>query len=442
MSKQILWFRRDLRIDDNAILSNANDEVLPIFIFDKNILSNLNNNDQRVLFIYNNVMNLKNNLKKIGLDLKIFFDTPINVFIKLKELYSFDNILCSCDYESYSINRDLQIDKIIPMIRYYDSYILNPNDGLKNDNTPYTIFTPFYKSLKHIWEKESLVEYNMNHNLKLINNIIDFNDYPSLDDLGFIFNNINPILNTNPIQLLNEFISKINSYNINRDYFYLNSTSNLSIHLRFGTISPRQVFNFIKKQKLNSDVFIKELFWREFWAYILLHFPNSQFNNFNNLNVDWNNNLEHFHKWCNGQTGIPIIDAAMINFNNTGMMHNRLRMIVASFLCKNLFLPWQWGEKYFASKLLDYDAASNIGSWQWAASTGADGSPYFRVFNPYTQSEKFDPNALFIKSIIPSLKNINSKNIHMENGIDNYISIVDIKISRLNAIRKFKDSIS
>ncbi|AQW82837.1 cryptochrome/photolyase family protein [Campylobacter pinnipediorum] len=440
--KQILWFRRDLRVSDNAILANANKDVLPIFIFDKNILEKLPNDDKRVTFIYKSVLNLKTNLKKLGLDLAIFYDSPKRVFTKLKK-DGFDEILCSIDFDSYSVNRDKEIEEILPLNRYLDSFILNPNEHLKKDQTPYKVFTPFYKSLNPITSSSKISTYELKNKLNKIN--FDYSFIPSLEMMGFVEQKLPDFLEKNPIELLDIFKEKIEKYDKARDYFYMDDTSKISVHLRFGLISPKEVFNYLKsEQNLNSESFIRELFWREFYNYILFHFPSSQTQNFQNININWSNNEEHFKKWCRGETGVPIIDAAMRHLNNTGTMHNRLRMITASFLTKNLFIDWKKGEEYFALKLLDYEASSNIGSWQWSASTGTDANPYFRVFNPYSQSKKFDPNAIFIKKVIPELRDVNPKLLHIENGLleDIFIkypaSIVDITNSRRQAIQNFK----
>ena len=439
--RQILWFRRDLRISDSAILNFASDEVLPIFIFDKNILGKLPKDDKRVTFIHNAVLKLKEQLQSIGLDLVIFYDEPINVFLKLKE--DFDEVICSIDFDSYAKKRDDEIDNIIPLKRVNDSFILNPNDHLKSDNTPYKVFTPFYKSLSVITQSHNISEYQINEKIKLVN--YDFNRIPSLEDLGFEKQKIESYLFQNPRNLLNDFLIKIDNYQEDRDFFFKDSTSKISVHLRFGLISPKEIFNIIKaSKKENSEFYIRELFWREFYNYILYHFPESQRENFNKVNIKWNNDEESFKKWCKGETGVPIIDAAMIQLNKTGLMHNRLRMIVASFLTKNLFIDWKKGEEYFALKLLDYEASSNIGSWQWAASTGADAAPYFRVFNPYTQSSKFDKEGLFIKSVLKELKDVDPRLLHIENALSSNLfinypkSIVDILLSRKRAIEEFK----
>ena len=442
--KQILWFRRDLRISDSAILHFAKDEVLPIFIFDKNILDKLSNDDNRVKFIYKSVLKLKEELKKIGLDLAIFYSTPKEVFSKLKN-EGFENILCSIDFDSYAKKRDEEISKIIPMQTFTDSFITNPQDCMKSDGTPYKVFTPYYNNLEFIWNSYRLEEFKTNENLKLIS--FDYESIPSLEDMNFEANNLPEFLEKSADDLLKEFEQKINNYKIDRDFFDKDATSNLAIHLRFGLISARQVFNQIKELRArteNKEFFIRELFWREFYNYILYHFPKSEFENLKNIKVNWNEDEEVFQKWCDGQTGVPIIDAAMRYFNLTGTMHNRLRMVVSSYLVKNLLVDWKKGERYFASKLVDYEASSNIGSWQWAASTGADSVPYFRIFNPYLQSKKFDKDAIFIKSVLNELKDVDSKQIHSENGVQSNIfldypaQIVSIDFSRKRAISEFK----
>ena len=442
--KQILWFRRDLRITDSAILSFAKDEVLPIFIFDKNILDKLDKNDKRVSFIYKSVLKLKENLKSLNLDLAIFYSTPKEVFSKLKD-DGFKNILCSVDFDEYAKKRDEEIAKIIPIQTFTDSFITHPNDCLKADKTPYKVFTPYYNNLKFIWDSYRLEEFKTNQNLKLIP--FDFDSIPTLENMGFIKQKLPEFLQKSADELLEDFGQKIDNYKIDRDFFDKNATSNLAVHLRFGLISPRQVFNKIKELKArteNKEFFIRELFWREFYNYILFHFPKSEVENLNGIKVNWNENETDFQKWCEGNTGVPIIDASMRYFNLTGTMHNRLRMIVSSYLTKNLLVDWKKGEQYFASKLLDYEASSNVGSWQWAASTGADSVPYFRIFNPYLQSAKFDKEAIFIKSVIPELKDVNTKLIHSENGVQSNLfleypkQITSIEFSRKRAIEEFK----
>ena len=442
--KEILWFRRDLRLEDNAILEHALGEVLPIFIFDPNILDSLPKEDKRVSFIYKSVMQLKKQLQTIDLDLAIFYGNPQDIFQELHK-EGFSKVLCSVDFDAYAIKRDKEIEAILPMQRFLDSFILDPKDHLKKDHTPYKMFTPFYKSLQGIWEASHIQEYERNLNLKKIQ--WDYSSYPSLKTLGFEEQSLPSFLEKTALELLEIFKEKIEEYEKNRDYFYTDATSKLSVHLRFGLISAKQIFNFVRQLKSSSGVecFIKELFWREFYNYILYHFPQSEFENFNGSPLLWQNSDEAFQKWTNAQTGLPLIDAAMQHLNQTGLMHNRLRMVVASFATKNLLIPWKRCEEYFALKLLDYEVCSNVGSWQWAASTGADSVPYFRVFNPYIQSKKFDKNGIFIKSVLGQLKEVDAKLLHIENGLANHLfihypkPIVLIEFSRKRAIQFYKN---
>jgi len=438
--KQILWFRRDLRITDNQVLSTAKNEVYPIFIFDKNILGKLKQTDKRVSYIYKEVLRLKEELKKNGLDLKIYYSTPKEVFTKLKEELGECEVLCSGDFDKYAIKRDEEINKILPLTRFTDSYIINPKDHLKKDQTPYKVYTPFYKSLSYIWESDKIEEYEVDFS-KLSKGNNSYEDYPTLEEMGFEKQDLPRYLNIPINELISEFHPKLNGYQKNRDLFNIDGTSNFSVPIRFGVVSPRQLFNEFRSSK--DETFIKELFWREFWNYILYHFPETDRKSFNNMEIKWNNDPQDFEDWKNGETGVPIIDAAMKRFKETGEIHNRLRMIVASFLTKNLLIDWKWGEEYFAENLLDYDASANIGSWQWAASTGADSVPYFRIFNPYTQSEKFDKKGLYIKQEIPELKDIDSKIFHKEGEtqleLPSYTELkVRIKPSRDRCLETYK----
>lgn len=442
--REVLWFRRDLRLQDNAILAHATQDVLPIFIFDINILKNLPKEDKRVTFIYQSVLNLKEELQSIGLDLAIFYGEPKTIFKQLLPL-GFDKVLCSIDFDSYAIQRDKEIEALIPMQRFLDSFIIEPNEHLKKDNTPYKVFTPFYKSLQPLWESSHIKEYQRNQTLRKIE--FKYDNVPSLERLGFIKQELPEVLYKSAFELVELFKSKVNQYEENRDYFYLDGTSNLSVHLRFGLISPKQIFNALRKLPSTSglECYIKELFWREFYNYILYHFPKSEFENFNGSKLIWEEDKVAYIKWINAQTGVPLIDAAMKYLNDTGLMHNRLRMIVASFATKNLLIPWKKCEEYFALKLLDYECSSNVGSWQWAASTGADSVPYFRLFNPYLQSKKFDKEGLFIKKVLPNLQQYDAKYFHIENGLNQNLfsnypnAIVTIDFSRQRALNFYKN---
>lgn len=437
--KQILWFRRDLRVADSAILAHAKGEVLPIFIFDTDILSSLSKDDKRVTFIFNSVMRLKHDLKLIGLDLAVFYGRPKDVISSLVK-HDFDAILCSVDFDSYAIKRDKEIDSIIPMSRFIDSFILNPMDHLKIDGKPYRVFTPFYKSLFPIWQSDKMELFTASDELNLYD--YDFESTPELKDMGFNSVELVDFLYHDPFDVLEDFIPKLQRYKEDRDFWNIEATSNMSVFLRFGLISPKQIFNAIRKVD-GGDFYIRELFWREFYNYILYHYPDSEHENFQAVSPKWNNDKNDFEKWKNGQTGVPIVDAAIRHLNRTGMMHNRLRMVISSYLTKNLLIDWRWGEEYFAQKLLDYEASSNIGSWQWAASTGADAVPYFRIFNPYTQSIKFDEEARFIKENIPELRDVSPKEIHRENLAQNLLSsypapTISIKDSRQRALGAFR----
>lgn len=442
--REILWFRRDLRLQDNAILAHASKDVLPIFIFDTNILKKLPKEDKRVTFIYQSVLNLKKELQTIGLDLAIFYGEPKTIFQQLLPL-GFDKVLCSVDFDKYAIQRDKEIETLIPMQRFLDSFMLDPKEHLKKDNTPYKVFTPFYKSLQPLWESSYIKEYERNPSLTKIE--FEYDNVPSLERLGFIKQELSLFLYKSAFELVELFKSKVHQYEENRDYFYLDGTSNLSVHLRFGLISPKQIFNVLRKLPSTSglECYIKELFWREFYNYILYHFPQSEFENFNGTKLIWEEDDVVYTKWINAQTGVPLIDAAMKYLNETGLMHNRLRMIVASFATKNLLIPWKKCEEHFALKLLDYETSSNVGSWQWAASTGADSVPYFRLFNPYLQSKKFDQEAFFIKRVLPQLNTVNAKVLHQENGLVHNIfvpypkPIISIEFSRQRALAFYKN---
>ncbi len=437
----ILWFRRDLRTKDSAILSHAQGEVLPIFIFDPDILGQLPADDKRVSFIYRSVQRLREQLRTIGLDLSVYYGRPREVFESLLAKCAFDEVLCSCDFDSYAITRDMEIETLLPMRRFYDSFLLHPDDTLKNDGTPYKVFTPFYNSFEPLWSSSHLEEFVRSDTMRLME--WEYQSGVSLEEMGFEVQELPEFLSLDPFEVLDEFLPKLANYRHDRDYFAIEATSRMSVFLRFGLISPRQLCNRVRGH--DGDAFyIRELYWREFYNAILYHFPQSERENWNGREIGWREDREQFAAWCEGRTGIPIVDAAMRHLGATGTMHNRLRMIVASYLCKNLFLPWQWGEEYFALKLLDYEASSNIGSWQWGASTGADSVPYFRVFNPYTQSEKFDKEAKFIKSVIPELADIDARLIHRENGVQSNIfvdypsQLVDIRSSRAEAIERFR----
>lgn len=381
--KRILWFRRDLRVEDNKILSFGGD-VLPIFIFDKNILNLLEKNDKRVTFIFFYVLKLKEDLKKIGLDLAIFYATPDDVFTYLS---GFDEVIASGDYDSYAKQRDLKISLKLHFRYVNDTYIFKPKEILKEDKTPYLVFTPFYKKAKEVLKNKdfskdiiassSLLDGNFDFISTIENSTLQ--KLPiAIESLGFEKQDIKII---NPYEKLQTFKQKIASYEHLRDYPNIDASSALSVDLRFGIISVREILRELLAVD-NSEAFIRQLIFRDFYAYLLFHFPYLESKNYK-YNFNGIENEEKFRAFCEAKTGVPIVDAGVRELLETGCMNNRVRMIVASFFTKDLFLPWQWGEAFFASHLLDYDKASNVLSWQWSAGTGVDPQPYFRIFNPY-----------------------------------------------------------
>lgn len=433
-----LWFRRDLRIEDNRVLASAKDRAFPIFIFDKNILSKLKNDDRRVSFIFRNVLKLKEELKSIGLDLAIFFAKPRDLFEYLKSK-GLDKVVASGDSNYYSIERDSLISEIIDLKVVNDSFLFEQDDILKDDNSIYRVFTPFYKRALSIFSEEFYFEAKA-QNLKLIDIEFDFNKILEIDSsetfkrdislstLGFSEVKLPDFALHSPYEILDEFKSRVSNYKESRNFPSLNSTSKLSTHLRFGTISIREVVRILKSWQEDGLVvneFFRQLIWREFFHYILTHYPHTKKSNFIDIEIPWDSDREKFQKWCEGQTGVPIVDAGMRELKRDGYMHNRVRMVVASFLTKDLHIDWRWGERHFSRELLDYEASSNSLSWQWASSTGVDPAPYFRIFNPYLQSKKFDFDASYIKSQVSELSDIESKKLHdenflMQNSISNY----------------------
>ena len=393
----IFWHRRDLRTADNAGLYKAlkkGGAVQPIFIFDQHILEELPEDDQRVLFIHQQLQSLKQKYNEHGSDLHVYYGRPKEVFEKI--LGTYENVIAvytNRDYEPYAQLRDREIEnflslKNIQFIGTKDHVVFDKNEVLKPDNTPYKVFTPYSRK----W-KENL-EIHPQHEFDTEREFGNLNQGPKqglikLEEMGF-----------NPSQKMafpNNNISEdiINNYHETRDLPSIQGTSKLSVHLRFGTVSIRRVLS--KAQQ--NEKFLNELIWRDFYQMIIYHFPHSVHNSFKPEydSITWENNEQKFKAWCEGKTGYPIVDAGMRELNETGFMHNRVRMIVASFLTKHLLIDWRLGEAYFAKKLLDFELASNVGGWQWAASSGVDAQPYFRVFNPYAQQEKFDKELKYVR---------------------------------------------
>lgn len=398
----IFWFRRDLRLDDNHALFQAlqsENPVLPIFIFDKTILESLPKNDARVNFIYDTLQDLNNTLQNTySSHIAIYHDTPINAFKHIVKNYNVKTVYTNHDYEPYAKKRDTNIasflkDNNIDFKTYKDQVVFEKNDVTKSDGKPYLVYTPYMKSWKQKFKSISLETFQSK---SLLNNTVKStpSSQLSLKDLGF---EKSP-QKIAPYQVTSKLIQ---DYEDKRNFPAIDATSKLGPHLRFGTVSVRQIVKKAITEK--NEVFWQELIWREFFMQILWHFPETVTQSFKPKydRIEWRNNEKEFKLWCEGKTGYPLVDAGMRQLNKTGFMHNRVRMLVGSFLCKHLLIDWRWGEAYFAEKLHDYEMASNIGNWQWVAGCGVDAAPYFRIFNPTTQIKKFDSDLKYIKKWVP-----------------------------------------
>lgn len=401
MEITIVWLRRDLRLDDNSALYHAlrnNKNVQPLFIFDTEILNKLEDkHDRRVDFIHKSLVKINNDLKELGSTLWVEYGKPLEVYKKLSTEHKIKVVYTNHDYEPYANERDQQVknflaSKKIDFHSFKDQCIFEKDEVLKDDGKPYTIFTPYSRKWKQKLNDFYLSsypckKYNSNFNKQKAKEII------SLQEIGFEETDIK----IEPPKPSKELIQH---YKETRDFPSLAGTSRLSMHLRFGTISIRKLAKWVRP--LNEQ-YLNELIWRDFYMMILHHFPKvveTCFKKDYEL-VKWRNNEEEFKRWCEGNTGYPIVDAGMRELNTTGFMHNRVRMIVASFLTKHLLIDYKWGEAYFAQKLNDFDLSANNGGWQWAAGCGCDAAPYFRVFNPYEQTKKFDPDFKYIKKWVP-----------------------------------------
>jgi deoxyribodipyrimidine photo-lyase len=403
----IFWFRRDLRLTDNAGLYHAlksDNPVLPIFIFDKNILDKLADKaDKRVAFIHAALLEMQTAFIKIGSSLEVFYSTPFEVFKKLASTYTIEKVFTNHDYEPYAKDRDTAIadflkKKGVSIHTFKDQVILEKDEVLKDDGKPYTVFTPYSRKWKTVLNEFHLKSYLTE---KYFNNFLQqaAKDIPALSAMGFT-----DTAESFPAKALKKEL--LVKYQQQRDFPAIAGTSRLGVHLRFGTISIRKLAQHCSGL---SETFLNELIWRDFYQMILWHFPHvghsKAFKPAYDF-IEWRNDEEAFNKWCEGQTGYPIVDAGMRELNTTGFMHNRVRMIVASFLTKHLLLDWRLGEAYFAEKLLDFDFAANNGGWQWAAGSGCDAAPYFRIFNPYLQTKKFDPELKYINKWVPELNEL------------------------------------
>jgi deoxyribodipyrimidine photo-lyase len=426
----LFWFRRDLRLDDNAGLYEAlkqNMNVLPIFLFDSEILNKLDDKqDARVHFIHHQLTVLQQQLSALGSSIMVKLGKPKEIFESLAQQYIIKAVYTNHDYEPYAIKRDHEIAELlrskgISFHSFKDQVIFEKDEVTKDDLKPYTVFTPYMKK----WKSKLTTNHLMPHPTQNYNNNFFQTatiPLPTLADIGFLPSSIDfPGSEIIP--------AVIQHYSEQRDIPSIKGTSRLSVHLRFGTVSIRSLV--AQAQRLNEK-WLNELIWREFYMMILYHFPHVVNRAFKPAydRIPWSNNETHFKLWCEGKTGYPIVDAGMRELNRTGFMHNRVRMITASFLTKHLLIDWRWGEAYFAKKLLDFELSSNNGGWQWSASSGCDAAPYFRVFNPYEQTKKFDPQLKYIKQWIPEFDELN------------YIKpIVDHKFARERVLSTYKKAL-
>jgi len=391
----VFWFRRDLRLDDNHGLSQAlmaGLPVLPVFIFDRTILDKLQDlDDARVGFIHHNLNRIDRQLTPYQSGLLVVYDTPLEAFKQITDQYHVEQVFCNHDYEPYAGERDQKIKELlegrgIGFNSFKDQVIFEKGEVVKDDGKPYTVFTPYMRKWRTHFEHHNLAHHKLPGAPNFCSTVKS--GIPSLEEIGFRYN---PNISIPPPLVDLDVV-----------HAYDRRTSRLGIHLRFGTLSIRQLVSLANE---SNQTYLNELIWREFYMMILWHFPHvveRAFKPAYDLMI-WRNDPQEYVLWQEGKTGYPLVDAGMRELNKTGYMHNRVRMVVASFLCKHLLIDWRWGEAYFAQKLLDFELASNNGGWQWAAGTGCDAAPYFRVFNPTLQAQKFDPDQVYIKKWVPEV---------------------------------------
>jgi deoxyribodipyrimidine photo-lyase len=430
----IFWFRRDLRLDDNVGFLEAlksDHPVLPIFIFDSEILNELPKDDARVTFIFETLQKMSSTLKKEhDSSIAFFYGKPEEIWQNLVKNYQIDTVFTNHDYEPYAKKRDTIISELlgkesIDFKTFKDQVIFERDEVVKGDGDPYVVYTPYMHTWKDNFDEKR--DLDIQYTSQYLNNLYQNTNLPnlSLSDMGFEESSLKfPEYDVTP--------TLIDNYEDTRNFPALNhGTSRVGAHLRFGTASVRKIMKKAIDEK--NEVFWNELIWREFFMQILYHFPETVDNAFRKKydRVEYRNDEEEFEKWKNGKTGFALVDAGMRQLNTTGYMHNRVRMLTAGFLCKHLLIDWRWGEAYFAEKLLDYEQSSNVGNWQWAAGSGVDAAPYFRIFNPMTQVDKFDKDHKYIKEFVP------------EFGTDEYPEkMVDHKEARERCLKVYKDAIN
>jgi deoxyribodipyrimidine photo-lyase len=428
----VFWFRRDLRLDDNAGFYHAlksGNPVLPFFIFDKEILGDLKDRDDaRVTFIYQTIADLRDELKKHDSNLYVAYDKPEHAWKELVKDHDIAEVYTNHDYEPYAKTRDEAIEALlkkhdIAFKTYKDQVILEKSEVVKDDGKPYTVFTPYKRKWLATLKPFYLKAYP---NKKYFKNLLNFRApaLPTLKEMGFEKSD-----REFPSQ---QYKNVIDDYAEKRDFPAIRGTSHIGLHLRFGTVSIRKLA--ADAADASEKTWLNELIWREFYAMILYHFPHTMDHAFRPEydRIKWINNEEQFEAWCEGRTGYPLVDAGMRELNATGFMHNRVRMLTASFLSKHLLIDWRWGEQYFAQRLLDYEMASNVGGWQWAAGSGTDAAPYFRIFSPDAQLKRFDPKFKYIKKWVPEYADFSK-----------YPKpIIDHAFARDRCLKAFKEALS
>tara|TARA_B100000073_G_C23677821_1_gene551283 strand:- start:46 stop:1344 length:1299 start_codon:yes stop_codon:yes gene_type:complete len=426
----VFWFRRDLRLDDNLGLNAALSsglKVIPIFIFDTEIINKLEKNDLRIKMIHAALVKLNDAMLGNRCNVGMYLGNPKAVFESLLKKYKIKNVYTNRDYEPYALERDKSIKsflekKNVTYKSFKDQVIFEKDEVVKDDGNPYKVYTPYSRkwietlNARGFETCKSETKLNSLASLEL--------PYLTLKEIGFDEKKFD-------IPLFNIDFKTIEKYEETRNFPYLNSTSRIGAHLRFGFVSIRKLVE--KAHKKSNKTYLKELIWREFFMQILWHFPYTQEKSFKPKydRIKWLNNDEEFKKWCEGNTGYPLVDAGMRELNQTGFMHNRVRMLVGSFLCKHLLIDWRWGEKYFAKKLLDYEMSSNVGNWQWVAGCGVDASPYFRIFNPKEQIKKFDKDFKYIKKWVPEFQS----SLYPK-------EIIDHKFARNRCLETFKAAVA
>jgi deoxyribodipyrimidine photo-lyase len=434
----VFWFRRDLRLDDNvgfyeALKSDL--KVIPIFIFDRDILDKLPQDDARVTFIHEELQRMRSELQdKHESSVAMYYGRPMEVWKQIMKSYDIDTVYTNRDYEPYAKERDVQIDQLlaehqIDFKTFKDQVVYEKDDVVKNDGNPYVVYTPY----KNKWLEHFRKDFGSGEDQKFyytndyLNNCIKNSQLPnlSLSDMGFTKSKIEIPEYTVTLTLIEDYEKTRNFPAIEK------GTSRLGIYLRFGVVSVRKMIR--KADHATNKTFLSELIWREFFMQILYHFPHTKDAAFRSKydRIEWRNDEDEFDKWKTGTTGYALVDAGMRELNTTGHMHNRVRMLVASFLIKHLLIDWRWGEAYFAEKLNDYDMSSNVGNWQWAAGSGVDAAPYFRIFNPITQKDKFDKERKYIKEFVPELETSSYPDM-----------MVDHKEARERCLKTYKEAVS